>query len=169
MYVIRHECPDDWAAIAALTTAAFAGHPHSDQQEAAIIARLRQRGELSLSLVATEGDGLVGHIAFSPVTLDDGTAGWQGLGPMAVLPALQRRGIGSALVQSGLGYLRQSNARGCVVLGDPAFYQRFGFCPCPQLVLANMPPDYFMALAFDRHAAPASVTPVRYSPAFYDL
>jgi len=169
MYAIRKERPDDEVAIATLTTDAFAEHPHSQQQEASIIGELRRRGELTLSLVACDGAVLVGHIAFSPVTLDDGTPHWYGLGPLAVAPVQQHRGIGSALVEAGLGYLRQAGAVGCVVLGDPGFYQRLGFFPSPRLVLADVPAQYFLVRPLQEDRLPPRTTRVHYSPVFYAL
>ena len=83
-------------------------------------------GELTVSLVA-ETDGLVGHVAFSPVLIADGSAGWYGLAPVAVLPEWQRRGVGAALIRRGLAILGARGAAGCVVLGDPAYYGRFGY------------------------------------------
>ena len=85
-WTIREERPGDEQAITALVDAAFRDAPHSDGTEAAIVERLRADGDLALSLVAAEGS-LVGHVAFSPVTLSDGTARWYGLGPVAVSPA----------------------------------------------------------------------------------
>lgn len=161
--VIRPETAADAAAIATLTRAAFASHPFSQQTEAAIIAALRVDAALTVSLVAECGGQVVGHIAFSPVQVSDGTGGWFGLGPMAVAPPWQRQGIGSALLRRGLEALRARGARGCVVLGEPGFYGRFGFAPQPGLTLAGVPPEYFLALAFDGGVPQGGVA---YHPAF---
>src|SRR5690606_18603384 len=114
-------------AIHTLVAAAFDGHPHSDGSEPAIVDRLRADGDLTISLVAEDGGEIVGHIAFSPVTISDGNEGWFGLGPVAVAPQRQREGIGAALIEHGLALLRERGSAGCVVLGDPAYYGRFGF------------------------------------------
>lgn len=145
---LRAERPGDEEAIAALTRAAFAAHPHSDHAEQLIVAALRESGALALSLVAERHGRVVGHVAFSPVTIGGRPSDWYGLGPMAVAPPQQRAGIGRALVETGLAALRERGAGGCVVLGEPAFYGRFGFVHHPGLVLAGVPPEYFLALAF---------------------
>lgn len=144
---IRDERPADHDAIRAVVAAAFADHPHSQQTEHRIVDALRAAGALSLSLVA-ERDGVVlGHIAFSAVGIGDGSPGWYGLGPVAVDPAQQGRGIGRALIEAGLARLRALDAAGCVVAGDPAYYARFGFVADPQLRYPGLPPEYFMALS----------------------
>ena len=149
---IRTEQPGDIDAIRALTTEAFATAPHSSGTEAAIVDGLRAARALTLSLVAVAGDGtgaaLLGHVAFSPVMIDGADRGWFGLGPVSVRPGRQRGGIGSALIREGLRRLRASGAGGCVLLGDPAYYGRFGFAADPALVLEGVPPEYFMRLAF---------------------
>lgn len=144
---IRTETPADVAAIGQVVDAAFRGAPHSDGTEAAIVEALRAAGALTLSLVARAdgrpGGRIVGHVAFSPVTVNGAGADLMGLGPLAVLPEAQGRGIGAALVRAGLARL---GARGCVVMGNPGYYRRFGFAPQPGLWLPGVPPDYFMAL-----------------------
>ena len=104
-WTIRDERPGDFVAIAALTQAAFRDAEHSDGTEPAIVERLRTDGDLTLSLVAEDGE-LLGHAAFSPVTVSDGSTGWYGLGPVSVSPHRQREGIGSALIRVGLERLR---------------------------------------------------------------
>ncbi len=146
------ETPADIHAIFALTQEAFRDHPHSQQTEGAIINALRAAGALTLSLVAHEDGRAVGHIAFSPVVISDGSTDWYGLGPVAVLPAMQGRGIGAALIQAGLDQLQARGAAGCVVMGDPAYYQRFGFETTPALTYPGVPPEYFMAQVFTRPA-----------------
>jgi putative acetyltransferase len=161
---LRLERPGDEAAIAALTQAAFRDAEHSDGSEAAIVARLRLDGDLALSLVAEDSGGrIVGHAAFSPVTVSDGSTGWYGLGPVSVLPARQREGIGSALIREGLARLRPLGARGCVVLGDPVYYARFGFAHDPALAYPGPPPRYFQRIVV---SGPASMGEVRYARAF---
>jgi putative acetyltransferase len=147
-FSIRPETAADVDAIDRITRAAFQHHPHSDQTEHLIIARLRAAGVLTLSLVAEQDGQVIGHAAFSPVTFSDGSAGWYGLGPIAVAPRHQGQGVGSALVQQGLELLRARGAAGCVVLGEPAYYGRFGFAHRAECVFSGAPAPYFQVLAF---------------------
>lgn len=141
---IRDEHPEDAAAITELTAAAFADAPHASGSEACIVAALRQGGALTLSLVATADDGrIVGHAAFSPVQIDRVVGRWYGLGPVSVTPELQRKGIGGALIRRGLDRLAALGAEGCVVLGDPAYYGRFGFVSDPTLTYGGEASRYF--------------------------
>lgn len=160
---IRNECPSDREAIAAVTRSAFAGHPHSPQTEQFIVDALRRAGALTVSLVAELDDVLVGHIAFSPVVISDGSTGWFGAGPLSVLPYMQGQGLGQELVRQGLERLRLLGAAGCVLVGEPTFYGRFGFTHDPALWLADVPADYFLALTL---AGPAASGEVRFHPAF---
>jgi len=122
--------------------------PYSHQTEVAIVDGLSAAGALTLSLVAVEND-VVGHVAFSPVTIDGRTCDWYGIGPLAVRPDRQRKGVGQALMRTGLERIRERDARGCVLVGDPAFYGRFGFTARPELRLAGIPAEVFLALSFD--------------------
>ena len=164
---IRYETPDDIAGIEAVTIAAFTDAPHSSGTEQFIVRALRAANELTLSLVAEEHGRIIGHVALSPVTIVDGgghpVTGWQGLGPISVLPARQGVGTGQRLMQQALAALRDMRAAGCVLLGNPAYYVRFGFKPHPGLQLPGAPPGYFMALAFD---GPVPEGIARYSDAF---
>lgn len=161
---VRPERAGEEAAVCALTTAAFAGKPYSDGSEAAIVERLRADGDLALSLVAESASGeIVGHAAFSPVTIEDAKGGWFGLGPVSVVPIRQRAGIGSMLIRAGLERLRDQTAQGVVVLGNPAYYRRFGFAHDPALRYPGPPPEYFQALSFGGHTPQGEV---RYAPAF---
>ena len=123
--VIRCETDADAGAIADVTTAAFSTLPISNHTEQFIIAALRAANALTVSLVAEMDGRVVGHIAFSPVTMSDGSPGWYGLGPVSVLPAYQRQGIGGALIQEGLSRLKGLGARGCCLVGHPKYYKRF--------------------------------------------
>ena len=143
---IRPEMPTDVSAIRTLTSIAFTGMPFASGTEPAIIDALRRAGALHLSLVAEDEAGLVGHVAFSPVRIDGEACGWFGLGPVSVRPSAQRKGVGSALIRKGLGLLRLEGAGGCVLLGDPAYYRRFGFRADPALSLHGVPPVYFQCL-----------------------
>lgn len=146
---IRTERPNDEAPIHALTEAAFRDMPFSEGDEQHLIKRLRQAGDLELSLVAEQAGRIVGHVAFSPVTISDYAPNWYGLGPVSVWPELQRQGIGSALIERGLAILRVRRARGVVVLGDPAYYGRFGFQHDPDLRYPGPPPEYFQRLVLN--------------------
>lgn len=163
--LVRQEQKGDFAAIADLTTRAFADVEHSDQTEHDIIARLRAAGALTISLVAVEDDVIVGHIAFSPVTIEGTDYSWFGLGPVSVEPERQGRGTGSALIRLGLEQLRGQGAAGCVVLGDPAYYRRFGFANDDRLRFEGAPPEYFMRMNFTARETPTGR--VDYAPAFF--
>lgn len=149
--IIRNETSADIHAIAEITAAAFKTLAISDQTEQFIIAALRAAGALTVSLLAELNGQIVGHIAFSPVTLSDGCPNWYGLGPVSVLPEYQRRGIGSALIHEGLSRLKNLNAQGCCLVGHPEYYQRFGFKNTKGLALEGVPEEVFFALAFDGH------------------
>jgi putative acetyltransferase len=144
--VIRGETPQDSASIRSVTDAAFDGVEHSSGTEGAIVEALREAGALTLSLVAEQNDVVVGHVAFSPVLIDGEDRHWFGLGPVSVSPGLQRSGIGTALIKEGLQLLKQRGAHGCVVLGDPDFYRRFGFTSGHALRYGNVPPEYFQSM-----------------------
>ncbi|AJE19904.1 GNAT family N-acetyltransferase [Azotobacter chroococcum] len=160
---IRREIPADIAPIGTLTAAAFLDAPHSSHTEHFIVDALRRAGQLSLSLVAESEGAIVGHIAVSPVSISDGSGGWYGLGPLSVAPEHQGRGIGSRLVEQALAALRRRGAAGCVVLGEPEYYGRFGFRAEPALRLPGVPPQYFQAIAL-REAMPTGS--VSYQKAF---
>jgi putative acetyltransferase len=145
---IRNEGHEDVIAIEAVTAAAFLEAPHTSHAEQFIVAALRAAGALSVSLVAEAEGAIVGHVAVSPVTISDGAPGWFGLGPISVLPAWQGRGVGSALMRAALEALREMGAAGCVVVGEPAFYGRFGFRAEAGLVLPEVPAEYFQAVEF---------------------
>lgn len=147
---IRAERASDIEPIRRVVTAAFAGVSHSNQKESLLVDELRDCGALSISIVAEFKGQVVGHVAFSPVTVDGRLCGWFGLAPLAVLPDYQRHGIGSRLVIAGLGSLRAIGAKGCVVLGAPEYYGRFGFVAHDELILENLPVQFFLAQSFTR-------------------
>lgn len=157
-FLIRPEQAADTAAITSVTEQAFLHAPHTDHTEQYIVLALRKAGALSVSLVAERDSQVVGHVALSPVRISDGSPHWYGLGPVSVLPQLQGTGIGSALVREGLAALRTLDARGCVVLGEPAYYGRFGFRSGQGLSLDGVPPEYFQSLSFAAHTASGKVT-----------
>lgn len=163
-WTIRPETPEDVAAIYDLTQRAFLTQPHADGDEQDLIDRLRACGELSLSLVALSKVGvLVGHIGFSPVTIDGSACGWFQLAPVSAEPALHHRGIRSALIRSGIAELRARGARGIGVVGDPAYYERFGFGQIEGLAPDGPDARYFRAMVL-QDPAPRGV--VRYAAAF---
>ncbi len=145
---IRQETESDVQAIFDVTKLAFETHPFSSKTEQFIINQLRKNNVLTISLVAEIDQVVIGHIAFSPVVISSSAKGWYGLGPVSVHPDHQRAGIGSKLIIEGLHLLKSKNANGCVVLGEPEFYSRFGFKCEPSLRLNGVPPEYFMALKF---------------------
>jgi putative acetyltransferase len=147
---IRNETAADVPAIEAVTISAFLHAPHTGHNEQLIVSELRKAGQLTVSLVAEAAAGhVVGHVAVSPVSISDGATGWFGLGPVSVAPKYQGRGVGSRLMREALSILREKGAAGCVLLGDPGYYSRFGFQPDPNLILAGVPPEYFQAVSFD--------------------
>ena len=160
---IRDEVPADADAIAAVTVAAFRPLEVSGHTEQFIVAALRAAKALALSLVAERDGRIVGHIAFSPVTISDGTRGWYGLGPISVLPAYQRQGIGKALMHEGLARLEKMHARGCCLVGHPDYYRKFGFRNAPGLLLEGVPPEFFFTLPFGGPVPQGTVT---FHPAF---
>ena len=149
--IIRPETSADHKAIQEINIAAFANHPYSHQIEHLIVEALRADGALTISLVAEIEGEVVGHIAFSPITINGEHLQWFALGPVAVLPPLQRKGIGTALVNEGLKSLRVLGAQGCVLVGNPAYYTRFGFRHNPALTLEGVPPDVFLCLSMTAH------------------
>lgn len=146
---IRNETAADVDAITEVTVAAFATLAISNQTEHLIVEALRAAEALTVSLVAEADGRVVGHVAFSPVTISDGTESWYGLGPVSVLPAHQRQGIGKALIREGLLRLRALNARGCCVVGHPEYYRKLGFENMPGLEHEGVPKEVFLALSFD--------------------
>lgn len=155
--IIRDEAEADVKAIYDLIRAAFENHPISNHTEQFIVNALRASGALAISLVAEVGGKVVGHIAFSPVTISDGSRGWYGLGPISVLPEYQRRGIGKALMREGLSRLQAMGAKGCVLVGDPKYYERFGFRSLPELTHEGVPQEYVLALPFGGSRAQGAV------------
>jgi len=147
--VIRNEIESDIKAISEITKAAFDNLPISNHTEQFIINALRDSNALTISLVAVDGKKVVGHIAFSPVTISDGSLGWYGLGPISVLPELHKQGIGKSLVHEGLSALKSLGAKGCVLVGDPGYYERFGFRSLPDLVIEGVPQENVLALPFE--------------------
>lgn len=163
--VVRTERSSDAKAVWTINERAF-GRP----DEAALVDALRETPG-AISLVAVIEDRVVGHILFTPVRIDgpSGPISAAGLAPMAVLPAHQRQGIGSALVRAGLDACRRHGYKAVVVLGHPTFYPRFGFTPAAAMGLTcewPAPPEAFMALELDAGALAGATGVVRYRPEF---
>ncbi len=136
--LIRDEVAQDHALITELVRVAFAPMPFSDENDHLITAALRSAGDLTLSSVAQLQGEVIGHVAFSPVFIG-GHDGWFGLGPIAVAPVRQRRGVGRALVAAGLTRLAAMGAAGCTLIGNPDIYGRFGFHNHGGLTHAGLP------------------------------
>ena len=154
---IRTEAGPDVHAITDVTVAAFKTLEISNKTEQFIIKALRAAKALTVSLVAELNNEVIGHIAFSPVTVSDGTVNWYGLGPVSVLPEYHRQGIGKALVQEGLSQLKDLGASGCCVVGHPEYYKKLGFENSPSLRLEGVPPEVFFVLSFEGHTPEGTV------------
>jgi putative acetyltransferase len=163
--VIRTEEPIDLDAIAAVHRACF-----PTEGEAKLVEALRAAGRLTISLVAIAGDQIVGHIAFSPVTTSGGKTGL-GLGPIAVLEPHRRGGVGSHLVLTGLLACKTADYGWAVVLGDPAYYSRFGFEPASSFGLSDEfgGDEHFQATELVPGQLPVGAGLVRYAPEFNAL
>lgn len=156
--LIRDETNTDYGVISDVTESAFETMEISNHTEHFVIDALRSANALTISLVA-EIDGLVvGHIAFSPVTMSDGTSDWYGLGPVSVRPDFQSKGIGKALIEEGLSRLRKLNAKGCCLVGHPEYYRQFGFDNVEGLIHEGVPQEVFFTLSFDGYMPQGNVT-----------
>ena len=160
---IRDENPGDEHAIHALTAAAFDAVEFSDGSEPFIIDALRETDDLSLSLVAVDGHMIIGHVAFSPVKVAGLHDSWFGLGPISVIPDRQKQRVGSKLIHEGLKRLRRMNAKACLLVGDPAYYSRFGFEAGTGLTYGPIDTRYIQRLLLGGTDRQGEVT---YSPAF---
>jgi len=158
---IRGEGPGDAAAVRRVNEAAFAGSADAD-----IVDALRAAGAVTLSLVAEDEGELVGHILFSPVTIDGVEASVVGLAPMAVAPSRQRAGIGGALIRAALDRLAAAGHAAVVVVGHPAYYPRFGFKPAADFGLRweHGHDEAFFALELRPGALDQAGGVVRYRP-----
>ena len=161
--IVRPETHGDLDAIREVSIVAFQGHPYSQQTEHLIVEALRLADALELSLVAESDGEVVGHIAFSAADIGGASTGWFLLGPVAVLPARQGEGIGRLLVEAGLAALRSRGARGCVLVGDPAFYGRFGFRQYPGVTWHGVPDENVLCYVM---AGEMPAGEVAYHPAF---
>lgn len=162
---IRDERPDDADAIYQLTLAAFEPMWFSDNTEAPLVGLLREAGDLTLSLVAEIDNKIVGHIAFSPVTINGRHDDWFGLGPVSVSPNLQKGGIGRALVERGLSMLQERGAKGCALTGNPDIYSRMGFVSDGNLQYGSLDARFVQWIAF---SGADPVGDLKFAPAFGD-
>jgi putative acetyltransferase len=161
---IRDEQPGDEQAIHEVTRRAFETMAFSSKTEHRIVDALRAAGALAVSLVAVSGDQVVGHIAYSRATLSHGDGVWYALGPVSVLPEHQRQGIGGALIEEGLVRLRALGAAGCVLVGHPQYYPRFGFRTDSTVVVPNVPTEVTLVMRLQPNAGAGVVT---FHPAFF--
>ena len=141
---IREERAEDHGSISRLTQQAFEPMSFSDGTEHEVIDSLRLQNALALSLVAESGDELLGHVAFSKASVLGSSESWFALGPISVHPAHQRKGIGSDLIGRGLEELQRLDAVGCILVGDPGYYSRFGFKLAPERCPPGQPRENFM-------------------------
>ncbi len=163
--LIRGEKESDRSAVHALNVSAF-----KTSAEADLVDALREQATPVVSLVAERSGAVVGHILFSPVTLE-GNPGLKimGLAPMAVIPKYQRNGIGSALVRAGLEQCKQLGASAVVVLGHPEYYPRFGFAPSTRFGIRseyNVPEEVFMAMELEPGSLRGTSGTVKYHAVF---
>ena len=147
--IIRNEIDADVDAITEVTVAAFKTLEISNHTEQFIVEALRANNALTVSLIAEADGHVVGHVAFSPVTISDGTQNWYGLGPVSVLPEHQRKGIGKSLILEGISRLKDLNAKGCCLVGHPDYYRKLGFKNVSGLVHEGVPQEVFLAMSFD--------------------
>ena len=165
---IRPEEGKDWAPVRLVNESAF-----ETCVEARLVARLREEAQPVISLVAEENDEVVGHIIFPPVSLGGHAhLRMMGLGPMAVLPKLQRKGIGAALIRAGLEQCKQLGAGAVVLVGHPEFYSRFGFRPASRFQLTcefEVPEEAWMALELESEFLADVSGKIKYHPAFRDV
>ena len=166
MISIRRETPEDIEAVRYVNEQAF-----GQKGEADLIEALRQRGAVTLSLVAVKGNSIIGHILFSPVTIESESSSFHAvaLAPMAVLPEEQRKGAGSQLVRVGLEECRVSGHEIVVVLGHSDYYPRFGFVPArPRGIECEFeaPEEAWMILALQEEVFAGRQGKVRFQPEF---
>ena len=148
-YTIRDEQPTDVDAIAAATEDAFLDSSiPGERNEHLLAAALRQAGGLAVSLVADLEGEIIGHIAFSPITINDHASTWYSLAPVSVVRRYQLKGIGTALINQGLDRLRSLGAGGCILVGHPSYYPRFGFVHPGTLLFEGVPAEAFFGMSY---------------------
>ncbi|PMH41184.1 GNAT family N-acetyltransferase [Vibrio sp. 10N.286.49.B3] len=166
--LIRTEAPVDILAIDRLVKAAF-----DTEAEANLVMKLRENSQLTLSLVACSDDGeVIGHVMFSPVTVEGQDINWQGLAPLSVKKEYRQQGVASKLIQEALIMLQDFSYPACVVLGDPDFYTRFGFKPASEYNLRcewEVPSEAFLILGVDNYSLDEHQGLINYRSEFSDL
>lgn len=162
---IRPEKAGDEGAIYELTRIAFEPMFFSDGSEAPLVTLLREDGDLIISLVVEKDGEIVGHIAFSPATIDGRHDGWFGLGPVSVHPDVQKQGIGRALIEMGLKMLQKRGATGCVLTGNPDIYSRMGFRSDGNLSYGTLDRQFIQWVVF---SGPTPRGELKFAPAFGD-
>ncbi|MCI0666125.1 MAG: N-acetyltransferase [Acidobacteria bacterium] len=167
--IVRKENPGDIEAIRHVNEMAFGGPSEAD-----LVDALRRHGKVTISLVAEEDSQIVGHILFSPVTLEPGINAFAavGLAPLAVLPQFQNQGIGSLLVVAGLEQCRAAGIDWVVVLGHPSYYPRFGFVPASRFgvkCVYNVSDETFMLLELREGIMKGHSGIVNYQPQFNEV
>lgn len=160
---IRFEKAGDINRVNQIIKSAFEQIAHSNQKEHLLVEDLRTNDALTLSLVAKRNNDILGHIAFSEVTINGELDSWYGLAPVSVNPEYQNRGIGSRLIESGLNELKNLGAKGCVLVGEPDYYKRFGFRLQNNLVYEGIPEKYFLVQSFSKEIPAGKV---KYHPLF---
>ncbi len=158
---IRNERAEDTDIITNIHQQAFKNHPQhapgSEPCEHRIVELLRSANALSLSQVAEVNGNPVGHIALSPARVGKDIDGWFLLGPIGVLPHYQKQGIGSALMRETIHTMREQNAKGIVLVGDPGFYGYFGFHSLSGLEYPGVPNEYVLALQLGKDAPSGTI------------
>ncbi|MGH9937758.1 MAG: GNAT family N-acetyltransferase [Blastocatellia bacterium] len=167
--IIRPEKPEDIPAIRIVNEQAF-GRP----EEADLVDALRRNGKATFSFVAEDEGRVVGHVLFSPVTVETGEKELVGVGmaPVAVVPERQNQRIGSMLVEHGLRRCREEGHRFIVVLGHPHYYPRFGFVPASRFNIKseyNVADEVFMAMELQEGALQDQSGIVKYQPEFNEV
>lgn len=147
--IIRDQTEADFDGVHRLVIAAFKTLPIASGTEPFIMDALWRTGAAVVALVAEDAGAIVGQAAFSKVLVNGRDVGWHGCGPVSVAPALHKRGIGSALMREGLARLRTTGSKGCVVVGHPDYYPRFGFTRADTMRVPGVPPEALMAIRFD--------------------
>jgi putative acetyltransferase len=169
VFEVRFETADDYEGVRRVNESAF-----GRVDEAELVDALRPCANPQVSLVAVSESQIVGHIFFSPVSVqsEEGSFTALGLAPMAVLPEYQRRGIGSGLIREGLKACRNLGHDLVFVIGHPKYYPRFGFKPARQLGFSceyHVPDEVFMVVELNPGAGNERSGMVRYLPQFRDV
>jgi putative acetyltransferase len=167
--IIREEIEQDVPSVRQVEVAAF-----DRAGEADLVDKLRWRGVVTLSLVALDQEKIVGHVLFSPGYVSSGSVNLAcvGMGPVAVLPEYQRQGIGTLLIEAGLMKCFAGGAKAVFVLGNPAYYSRFGFVRSDRYGIRcefDAPPQAFMLKEADKGVLSGWSGVMHYQPEFREV